>query len=168
MPDQTLTAGMITADSISIDTAATDAEAFLARNAGVTTSQNVVAVRDLPYYAFSSISLLPYFGEVHLLYVPDGRSIASHHISAAVDLITRTPCTQERLTVILHDVIGAALDPRGVLILIEGRHPSFRSEASSRRMLRLTTRAASGVLDEALHRQAAARLYRDAGGMSTC
>lgn len=84
--------------------------------------EGVVIVRDVPFFAMCEHHLLPFFGKVHIGYIPRGRIVGISKLARASDILARRPQVQERLTSQLADALMAALDPSGVAVVIEAEH----------------------------------------------
>jgi len=84
----------------------------------------MIMVRDIPLYSVCEHHLIPFSGRAHVAYVPnrDGRITGLSKIARVVDLLSKRPQVQERLTTEIADALDAALDPRGVFVLIEAEH----------------------------------------------
>ncbi|HEX9888256.1 MAG TPA: GTP cyclohydrolase I, partial [Nitriliruptorales bacterium] len=68
--------------------------------------------------------LLPWFGKAHVAYIPgaDGRITGLSKLARVVDVIAKRPQVQERVTTQIADALEKALDPRGVLVVVEAKH----------------------------------------------
>lgn len=83
----------------------------------------MVLVKDIPFYSMCEHHLLPFFGQAHVAYIPrDGRITGLSKLARAVETVARRPQVQERLTGQIADAIADRLDPRGVLVIIEAEH----------------------------------------------
>jgi GTP cyclohydrolase IA len=84
----------------------------------------MVMVRDIPLASVCEHHLIPFIGRAHLAYIParDGRITGLSKIARVVDLLSKRPQVQERLTTEIADAIERALEPRGVFVLIEAEH----------------------------------------------
>ncbi|MGH2554773.1 MAG: GTP cyclohydrolase I FolE [Actinomycetota bacterium] len=84
----------------------------------------MIMVRDIPLQSLCEHHLTAFLGRAHVAYVPnrDGRITGLSKIARVVDLLSRRPQVQERLTTEIADALEQALDPRGVFVLIEAEH----------------------------------------------
>jgi GTP cyclohydrolase IA len=84
----------------------------------------MIMVRDIPLASFCEHHAIPFIGRAHVAYVPnrDGRITGLSKIARVVDLLSKRLQVQERLTTEIADALDAALDPRGVFVLIEAEH----------------------------------------------
>ena len=81
-----------------------------------------VVVRDIPFYSLCEHHLLPFFGRVHIAYLPAGKVVGLSKLSRLVDVFARRLQLQERLTRQLADAIQDVVSPRGVGVVVEARH----------------------------------------------
>jgi GTP cyclohydrolase I len=83
----------------------------------------IILVRDIPFYSMCEHHLLPFLGKAHVAYLPDGRRICGlSKLARIVELHAKRPQLQERLTSDVADSLMAALEPRGVLVIVEAEH----------------------------------------------
>jgi GTP cyclohydrolase IA len=83
---------------------------------------DLVTVRDIPFYALCEHHLLPFFGRCHIGYLPKGKVIGLSKLPRLVDVFAHRLQLQERLTRQIAEAIDSALRPRGVAVVIEARH----------------------------------------------
>jgi GTP cyclohydrolase I len=90
------------------------------------TAQNqdeMILVKDIPFYSFCEHHLLPFFGKIHVAYIPrENRITGFGDIVRFVDILTRRPQIQERLTTEIADIFNEVLNPLGVMVVIEAEH----------------------------------------------
>ena len=82
----------------------------------------MVIVRDIEFYSMCEHHLLPFFGTVHVAYLPKDKVIGLSKIPRIVDAFARRLQLQERLTQQIADTIKRVLEPRGVGVICEARH----------------------------------------------
>ena len=84
----------------------------------------MIMVRDIPLFSLCEHHLIPFIGKAHVAYIPneEGQITGLSKLARVVDTLARRPQVQERLTTQIADAIGEALDPRGVLVVIEAEH----------------------------------------------
>ncbi|MFT4745560.1 MAG: GTP cyclohydrolase I [Nitriliruptoraceae bacterium] len=84
----------------------------------------LVMVRNIPFYSTCEHHLVPFHGEAHVAYLPgaDGRVTGLSKLARLVDVCAKRPGLQERLTTMIADTLERALSPRGVLVVVEARH----------------------------------------------
>lgn len=84
----------------------------------------MIMVRDIPLYSCCEHHLVPFVGRAHVAYIPNekGQITGLSKLARVVDVVSRRPQVQERLTTQVADAIEQALEPRGVLVVIEAEH----------------------------------------------
>lgn len=83
----------------------------------------MIMVGDIPFYSMCEHHLLPFIGKAHVVYIPqDGRILGLSKIARVVDIISRKPQLQERLTSQIADAIVTAVQPMGVAVVVEAEH----------------------------------------------
>ena len=84
----------------------------------------MIMVRDIPFFSICEHHLVPMLGKAHVAYIPNrrGQITGLSKIARVVDVVSKRPQLQERITTQIADAIEKALDPRGVLVVIEAEH----------------------------------------------
>lgn len=84
----------------------------------------MIMVKDIPLYSVCEHHVLPFVGKAHVAYIPNksGQITGLSKLARLVDTLSKRPQVQERLTTQIADAIEQALDPRGVLVVIEAEH----------------------------------------------
>jgi GTP cyclohydrolase I len=84
----------------------------------------MIMVRDIPLYSVCEHHLIPFVGRAHVAYIPNeqGHITGLSKLVRLVDLLAKRPQVQERLTTQIAEAIESALNPRGVLVVIEAEH----------------------------------------------
>ena len=83
---------------------------------------DLVTVRDIPFYSLCEHHLLPFFGRCHVGYLPAGKVIGLSKLPRLVDVFAHRLQLQERLTRQIAEAIDRVLRPRGVAVVMEARH----------------------------------------------
>ena len=82
----------------------------------------MVVVKDIAFFSLCEHHLLPFFGRAHIGYVPDGKVVGLSKLPRLVDAYSRRLQVQERMTREIADAINTTVNPRGVGVVVEGRH----------------------------------------------
>jgi GTP cyclohydrolase I len=83
---------------------------------------DIVLVRDIPFFSHCEHHMLPIIGKAHVAYLPNGRVLGLSKIARVVEIFGRRLQTQENLTAQIANAIQETLKPRGVAIMIEAEH----------------------------------------------
>ena len=86
-------------------------------------NDSIVLIKDIPFYSMCEHHMLPFFGKAHVAYIPDGgRIIGLSKIPRLVNYVSRKLSVQENITHDIADILTDILKPKGVAVLVEGRH----------------------------------------------
>src|SRR5712672_1324051 len=99
-----------------------DPESLLKAALFTVTYDEMVIVKDVEMFSLCEHHMLPFFGKVHVAYIPNGKVIGLSKIARLVDVFARRLQVQERLTVQIAETIQKAIQPQGVGVVIEARH----------------------------------------------
>src|SRR5499433_2763389 len=99
-----------------------DPETLLKGALFTVTYDEMVIVKDIEMFSLCEHHMLPFFGKVHVAYIPNGKVIGLSKIPRIVDIFARRLQVQERLTVQIAETIQRAIEPQGVGVVIEARH----------------------------------------------
>ena len=86
--------------------------------------REMVVLRDIPFYSMCEHHLLPFYGIAHIGYIPneEGRIVGISKLARVVEVISRRPQLQERMTTEIADTIMDAIKPAGVAVVIQAEH----------------------------------------------
>ena len=83
----------------------------------------MILVSDIPFYSVCEHHLLPFIGKAHVVYIPQGdRILGLSKVARVVDILSKKPQLQERLTSQVADIIMKAVQPQGVAVVVEAEH----------------------------------------------
>jgi GTP cyclohydrolase IA len=99
-----------------------DPEALLKGALFTVTYDEMVIVKDIEMFSLCEHHMLPFFGKVHVAYIPNGKVIGLSKVPRLVELFSRRLQIQERLTTQIAETIQKVIEPQGVGVVIEARH----------------------------------------------
>jgi GTP cyclohydrolase I len=103
-----------------------------------------VLLRNVPFYSVCEHHLLPFFGQAHLAYIPNGKIAGLSKLARALEIAARRPQVQERLTSQVADAVFAALNPKGVIVEVEAEHLCISMRGVKKPGSRMLTTAVRG------------------------
>jgi GTP cyclohydrolase I len=84
--------------------------------------QEIVMVREIPFYSMCEHHFVPFHGQAHVAYIPKGRVTGLSKLARLVEGFARRPQMQERLTAQVADALTDRLEPLGVMVVVEAEH----------------------------------------------
>lgn len=110
----------------------------------------MILIRDIPLYSICEHHLLPWMGQAHVAYIPNkqGHITGLSKIARVVDTLSKRPQVQERLTTQIADAIERALEPRGVLVILEAEHLCMTMRGIKKPGAQTVTSAIRGIFRE--------------------
>jgi GTP cyclohydrolase I len=99
-----------------------DPEALLKNALFTVTYDEMVIVKDVEVFSLCEHHMLPFFGKVHVAYIPNGKVIGLSKIPRLIEIFSRRLQIQERLTTQIAETIQKVIQPQGVGVVIEARH----------------------------------------------
>jgi GTP cyclohydrolase IA len=99
-----------------------DPEALLREALFTVNYDEMVIVKDIEMFSLCEHHLLPFFGKVHVAYIPNGKVLGLSKIPRLIELFSRRLQIQERLTTQIAETIQKVIEPQGVGVVIEARH----------------------------------------------
>ena len=108
--------------------------------------EELVIIRDIEVFSHCEHHLTPFHGVAHVGYIPSGKITGLSKVARLVDLFSRRPQVQERLTSQIADAMVKILDPMGVIVIIDCEHLCMSMRGVRKSHARTTTSAVRGVL----------------------
>jgi GTP cyclohydrolase I len=109
----------------------------------------IILLRGVPLYSMCEHHLLPFSGRVNIAYIPKkGRVTGLSKLARVVDILSRRPQVQERLTTQIAEIIMAKLDPLGVMVVIEAEHLCMSMRGVKKPGVMTVTSAVRGIFKE--------------------
>jgi GTP cyclohydrolase IA len=84
--------------------------------------EELVIVKDIVYYSQCEHHMAPFFGKIHIGYIPSGKIAGLSKFARLVEAVTRKLQVQERITSEIADILAEELKPQGVMVVVEGEH----------------------------------------------
>jgi GTP cyclohydrolase I len=110
--------------------------------------RNMVLVKDIELYSLCEHHLLPFFGKVHVAYVPSGRIVGLSKVARLVEVFARRFQVQERLTEQIAQALWDTTEPQGVAVVVEAYHLCMMMRGVEKQNSKTITSAMRGVFLE--------------------
>ena len=110
----------------------------------------MVLIRDIRFVSFCEHHLLPFVGQAHVAYIPNGEVIGLSKIPRVIEVLSKRPQMQERLTEELADLLMNELDARGVAVVVEATHSCMTIRGVNKPDSSFVTSAMRGAFKERL------------------
>nr|WP_324615226.1 GTP cyclohydrolase I FolE [Nesterenkonia sedimenti] len=122
--------------------------------------QELVLVRNVPFYSMCEHHLVPFYGTAHIGYIPadEGKVTGLSKLARLVDIFAKRPQIQEQLTTQIADSMMDHLDPAGVIVVIEAEHLCMSMRGAAKPGSKTVTSAVRGALRNAVTRSEAMSL----------
>ena len=127
----------------------------------------MVIVKDVEMYSLCEHHMLPFFGRVHVAYIPNGKVIGLSKIPRLIEVFARRLQVQERVTRQIADAIQEAIEPRGVGVVIEARHMCMMMRGVEKQQSTTVTSAMVGCFRDQPTRTEFLSLVRQSGGSNS-
>lgn len=114
---------------------------------------HMVIVKDINFYSMCEHHMLPFYGKVHVAYIPDGTITGLSKFARVVEVFARRLQVQERMTHQIMKCIDETLKPMGVMVVVEAAHMCMQMRGVEKQNSITTTSAFSGVFEQAKTRE---------------
>ena len=115
--------------------------------------RQMVIVRDINFYSLCEHHMLPFYGRVHVAYIPNGQVTGLSKIPRVVDCFARRLQIQERMTKQIRECIQEALHPLGVMVVVEAQHMCMQMRGVEKQGSVTTTSEFCGAFNQAKTRE---------------
>ncbi|WP_370455146.1 GTP cyclohydrolase I FolE [Planomicrobium sp. CPCC 101079] len=111
--------------------------------------EELVLVKDIPFYSMCEHHLVPFFGKAHVAYIPrDGVVTGLSKLARAVETVAKRPQLQERITSTIADSLVDTLNPHGVFVMVEAEHLCMTMRGIKKPGAKTVTAVSRGVFEE--------------------
>ncbi|KIV52222.1 GTP cyclohydrolase [Aneurinibacillus migulanus] len=111
-------------------------------------TNDIVIVQDIPFHSVCEHHFVPFFGKVHIGYIPNGRIVGLSKFARLVEILARRPQVQERITNQIVDTIEQVIEPIGVIAVIEAEHMCMSMRGVRKPGSKTRTIARRGIFDK--------------------
>jgi GTP cyclohydrolase I len=109
--------------------------------------QEIVMVREIPFYSMCEHHFVPFHGQAHVAYIPKGRVTGLSKLARLVEGFARRPQMQERLTAQVADALAERLEPLGVMVVVEAEHLCMSMRGVRKPGATTVTSAVRGIME---------------------
>ena len=114
---------------------------------------HMVIVKDIDFFSLCEHHMLPFYGKVHVAYIPNGYITGLSKIARVVDIYSHRLQVQERMTMQIRQCIDETLHPLGVMVVVEAKHMCMQMRGVEKQNSVTTTSEFSGAFNQAKTRQ---------------
>ena len=120
----------------------------------------MVIVKDIDFFSLCEHHMLPFYGKVHVAYIPNGYITGLSKIARVVDIFSHRLQVQERMTLQIKDCIQETLKPLGVMVVVEAKHMCMQMRGVEKQNSITKTSDFSGAFNQAKTREEFMKLLR--------
>ena len=120
----------------------------------------MVIVKNIDFYSLCEHHMLPFFGKVHVAYIPNGYITGLSKIARVVDVFSHRLQVQERMTLQIKECIQETLNPLGVMVVVEAQHMCMQMRGVEKQNSITTTSDFTGAFNQAKTREEFMNLIR--------
>jgi len=111
-------------------------------------SNDLVIEKDITFYSTCEHHLVPFYGKVHIAYIPNGKVVGLSKLARTVEVYSKRPQLQERLTKDIADAIMRYLNPQGVFVYVEAEHMGMTMRGVKKPGTKTVTTTSRGIFNE--------------------
>ena len=111
-------------------------------------NNEMVLEKDITFYSTCEHHLMPFFGKVHVAYIPSGEVVGLSKIARTVEVFAKRPQIQEQLTAQIADAINEELHPLGVMVMLEAEHTCMTMRGVKKPGSKTITYVTRGLFEE--------------------
>ena len=111
-------------------------------------SNEIVLVKDITFYSICEHHLMPFYGKVHIAYLPDGKVVGLSKLARTVEVYARRPQIQEQMTIQIVEAVMEHLKPQGAIVMVEAEHLCMTMRGVEKPGSRTMTLASRGCFRE--------------------
>lgn len=123
-----------------------------------TEKTEMVLEKDIVFYSMCEHHMLPFFGKVHIAYIPDGKIVGLSKLARCVEVYAKRLQIQERMTEEIAEAVMEHLAPKGVMVMVEAEHMCMTMRGIKKPGSRTVTYAAKGIFEKEREQQMFFRL----------
>lgn len=123
----------------------------------------MVIVKDIDFFSLCEHHMIPFYGKVHVAYIPNGYITGLSKIARVVDIYSHRLQVQERMTLQIKDCIQETLKPLGVMVVVEAKHMCMQMRGVEKQNAITTTSDFSGAFKQAKTREEFMNLLHSEG-----
>ncbi|KGG80040.1 GTP cyclohydrolase I FolE [Caloranaerobacter azorensis] len=110
--------------------------------------EELVLVKDIPFYSMCEHHLVPFFGKAHVAYIPKGGKLTGlSKLARVVETVAKRPQLQERITKTIADTLMEVLEPYGVVVVVEAEHMCMTMRGVKKPGSKTVTSAVRGIFE---------------------
>ena len=114
---------------------------------------HMVIVKDIDFFSMCEHHMLPFYGKAHVAYIPDGYITGLSKIARVVDIFSHRLQVQERMTLQIKECIQEALNPLGVMVVVEAKHMCMQMRGVEKQNSVTTTSDFTGAFNQTKTRE---------------
>ena len=111
-------------------------------------NNEMVVEKDITFYSMCEHHMLPFYGKVHIAYIPDGKVVGLSKLARTVEVYAKRPQMQEQLTAQIADALMEHIKPQGAIVMIEAEHMCMTMRGIKKPGSRTVTYVTRGIFEK--------------------